>query len=118
MVSFEANGRPRGKPGRMRSPAPVTGRATAKSRWSWWKRPALAPSTPAGFLNPGGNGPARRSSSPTLTHEEMGPALASAERHRIPKRRELFAQVFAERVDEWASRDAETVVKIARALFE
>jgi hypothetical protein len=48
--------------------------------------------------------------------EEMGPALASAERHRIPKRR-LSAQVFAERVGERASPDAETVVRITGALF-
>ncbi|WP_241235986.1 MULTISPECIES: NAD(P)-binding domain-containing protein [Xanthomonas] len=52
-----------------------------------------------------------------LTFDEMGPALASAERDRLPKRRDLSAQVFAERVGERASPDAETVVKIARALF-
>lgn len=52
-----------------------------------------------------------------LTREEMAPALASAERDRLPKRRDLSAQVFAERVGERASPDAETVVRIARALF-
>jgi len=52
-----------------------------------------------------------------LTYDEMGPALASAERDRLPKRRDLSAQVFAERVGERASPDAETVVRIARALF-
>jgi predicted dinucleotide-binding enzyme len=52
-----------------------------------------------------------------LTYEEMGPALASAERERLPKRRDLSAQVFAERVGERTSPDADTVVRIARALF-
>jgi predicted dinucleotide-binding enzyme len=52
-----------------------------------------------------------------LTYDEVGPALASAERERLPKRRDISAQVFAERVGERASPDAETVVRIARALF-
>jgi predicted dinucleotide-binding enzyme len=52
-----------------------------------------------------------------LTYDEMRPALASAERERLPKRRDLSAQVFAERAGERASPDAETVVRIARALF-
>lgn len=52
-----------------------------------------------------------------LTRDELGPALASAERERLPKRRDLSAQVFAERVGERASPEAEVVVRIARALF-
>lgn len=52
-----------------------------------------------------------------LTYDEMGPALASAERHRLPKRRDISAQVFAERAGVGKSPDAETVVRIARALF-
>ncbi|MET0251977.1 MAG: hypothetical protein ABW203_07340 [Novosphingobium sp.] len=52
-----------------------------------------------------------------LTYGEIGPALASAERDRLPRRRNLSAQVFAERAGERASPDAETVVRIARALF-
>jgi len=49
-----------------------------------------------------------------LTYDEMGPALAAAERKRLPKRRELAAAVFAERIGQW---DKETVVRISRALF-
>jgi len=52
-----------------------------------------------------------------LNYEELGPALASAERERLPRRRDLSAEVFAERVGERASPDADTVVRIARALF-
>jgi predicted dinucleotide-binding enzyme len=52
-----------------------------------------------------------------LNYAEMAPALASAERDRLPRRRDLSAQVFAERVGERQSPDAETVVRIARALF-
>ncbi|MHC2075985.1 NADP oxidoreductase [Agrobacterium tumefaciens] len=52
-----------------------------------------------------------------LTYHEMGPALALPERHRLPKRRDISAQVFAERAGAGKSPDAETVVRIARALF-
>ncbi|MEK4439220.1 NADPH-dependent F420 reductase [Paenibacillus sp. FSL K6-2862] len=52
-----------------------------------------------------------------LTYDEMGPALASAERDRLPRRRDIAAQVFEERVGERSSPDVETVVRIARALF-
>lgn len=52
-----------------------------------------------------------------LTFDEMGPALAAAERERLPKRRDLSLAVFAERMGEWRSPDAETVVRISRALF-
>jgi predicted dinucleotide-binding enzyme len=52
-----------------------------------------------------------------LTCDEIGRALASAERERLPRRRDLSSQVFAERVGERASPDADTVVEIARALF-
>lgn len=48
-----------------------------------------------------------------LTYDEVGPALASAERERLPKRRELTAAVFAERQDKWT---AESVARIHRAL--
>ena len=52
-----------------------------------------------------------------LTHDGIGPALAAAERERLPKRRDLSIAVFAERAGEWTSPNAETVVKISRALF-
>ncbi|OCJ54111.1 hypothetical protein [Agrobacterium rubi] len=52
-----------------------------------------------------------------LTYDEMGRALALAEHHRLPKRRDISAQVFAERAGEGKSPDAETVVRIARVLF-
>lgn len=48
-----------------------------------------------------------------LTYDEVGPALASAERERLPRRRELTAAVFAERQDQWT---AESVARIHRAL--
>ncbi|MEI2260703.1 NAD(P)-binding domain-containing protein [Stenotrophomonas indicatrix] len=48
-----------------------------------------------------------------LTYDEVGPALASAERERLPRRRELTAAVFAERQDQWT---AESVAQIHRAL--
>lgn len=49
-----------------------------------------------------------------LSYDQVGPALAAAERDRLPKRRELASAVFAERADQW---DAQTVVRISRALF-
>ena len=53
-----------------------------------------------------------------LTYDEIGPALASAERDRLPRRRDLSAQVFEERSgSQRAAPDAETVVRIARALY-
>lgn len=48
-----------------------------------------------------------------LTYDEVGPALASAKRERLPRRRELTAAVFAERQDQWT---AESVARIHRAL--
>jgi len=52
-----------------------------------------------------------------LTSEEMGPALASAERERLPKRRDLAMAVFAERFAAGAQPDADEAVRIARALY-
>lgn len=48
-----------------------------------------------------------------LNYKDIGPTLASAQRERLPKRRELTAAVFAERQDEWT---AESVARIHRAL--
>ena len=47
----------------------------------------------------------------------MGPALASAERDRLPRRRSLAGRVYMERSGPRASPDAETAVRIARAIF-
>jgi predicted dinucleotide-binding enzyme len=117
MVSFEANGRPKGRSGRIA--LPVAG-DRARDR-----EVAMALVDDTGFdafdAGPLSESWRQQPGSPVyttdLTYEEMGLALASAERHRIPKRRDLSAQVFAERVGERASPDAETVVRIARALF-
>jgi predicted dinucleotide-binding enzyme len=48
-----------------------------------------------------------------LTYAEIESALASAQRDRLPRRRELTAAVFAERTGEWT---AESVARIHRAL--
>lgn len=49
-----------------------------------------------------------------LSYDEMGPALASAERHRLARRRDLSRAAFAERAPDWSS---ETITRISRALF-
>ncbi|MGK2911166.1 MAG: NADPH-dependent F420 reductase [Sphingobium sp.] len=51
-----------------------------------------------------------------LTLEEMGPALASAERHRLPKRRDLSFALVMERLGEGVPPDAEWNLKITRAI--
>lgn len=51
-----------------------------------------------------------------LTHGEIGPALAAAERERLPKRRDLSVAVFAERVGPGKNPDATTIIRISRAL--
>ena len=117
MISFETKGRPKGQPGRIA--LPVSG-----------DRPhdlevALALVNDTGFdgFEAGALADSWRQQpgSPVyitdLTYEQMGSALAAAERERLPKRRDLSAQVYAERVGEGVSPDAETVVRIARALF-
>ena len=117
MVSFETKGQPKGQPGRIA--LPVSG-DRARDR-----EVAMALVDDTGFdgFDAGTLADSWRQQpgSPVyitdLTYDEMGPALASAERHRLPRRRDLSAQVFAERVGERASPDAETVVRIARALF-
>lgn len=117
MVSFETNGRPKGKEGRIA--LPVSGDRAPD------REVALALVDDTGFdgFEAGTLADSWRQQpgSPVyitdLTYDQMGPALASAERERLPKRRDLSAQVFAERVGERASPDAETVVRIARALF-
>lgn len=52
-----------------------------------------------------------------LTHDEMGPALASTERHRLPKRRELAFALAMERMGEGVPPDAEWAVKVHRLIF-
>jgi len=117
MISFETKGRPKGQAGRIA--LPVSGDRVRD------REVALALVDDTGFdgFDAGTLADSWRQQpgSPVyitdLTYDEMGPALASAERERLPKRRDLSAQVFAERAGERASPDAETVVRIARALF-
>ena len=117
MVSFETNGRSKGQPGRIA--LPVAGDRKRD------REVAIALIDDTGFdgFDAGTLADSWRQQpgSPVyitdLTYDEIGPALASAERDRLPKRRDLSAQVFAERAGDRASPDAETVVRIARALF-
>lgn len=51
-----------------------------------------------------------------LTRDEMGPALAAAERHRLPKRRDLTFAIVMERMGEGVPPDAEWGVKLTRAI--
>lgn len=52
-----------------------------------------------------------------LTREELGPALASAERARLPKRRDLAVAVMQERLgDATTNPDADFGVRITRAI--
>lgn len=52
-----------------------------------------------------------------LTREEMGPALAAAERDRLPKRRELGVAVMQERLgDGTTNPDADWGVRLVRAI--
>ena len=52
-----------------------------------------------------------------LTREEMGPALAAAERARLPKRRDLGVQVMQERLgDGTTNPDADWGVRLVRAI--
>lgn len=117
MASFETNGRAKGEPGRIA--VPVAGDRQHD------REVAIALMDDTGFdgFDAGTLADSWRQqpASPVyitdLTYDEMGPALASVERKRLPKRRDLSAQVFAERVGERTSPDANTVVRIARALF-
>ena len=53
-----------------------------------------------------------------LTREEMGPALAAAERARLPKRRDLGVQVMQERLgDGTTNPDADWGVRMVRAII-
>jgi len=52
-----------------------------------------------------------------LTYDEVAPALAAAERDRLPKRRDLSVLVFGERLGGGVSPDWQSGVKISRALF-
>ncbi len=117
MVSFETKGMPKGQPGRVALPV------SADRNHDREVAMALVDDTGFDGLDAGSLADSWRQQpgSPVyitdLTYEEMGPALAAAERHRLPKRRDISAQVFAERAGEGKSPDAETVVRIARALF-
>jgi predicted dinucleotide-binding enzyme len=117
MVSFETKGTPKGKPGRIALPVSAD-RAVDHN-----VAMALVDDTGFDGFDAGSLADSWRQQpgSPVyisdLTYDEMGPALASAERYRLPKRRDISADVFAERAGVGKSPDAETVVRIARALF-
>lgn len=111
MASFEQLGQPKGHPDRIAIPVAVdrsrdreialalvddTGFDAGTLAESWRQQPG----SPAYCTD--------------LRHDQIGPALAAAERDRLPRRRELANAVFAERADQW---DAQTVVRISRALF-
>lgn len=51
-----------------------------------------------------------------LAYYQMEPALAAAERERLPKRRDLSVAVFAERFGPGVNPDADTIIRISRAL--
>ncbi|MEI9481451.1 NAD(P)-binding domain-containing protein [Enterobacter cancerogenus] len=51
-----------------------------------------------------------------LRYGEIGPALAAAERERLPQRRNLSVAIFAERFGPGVNPDAATIVRISRAL--
>lgn len=51
-----------------------------------------------------------------LAYDQIGPALAAAERERLPKRRDLSVAVFAERFGPGMNPDAETIIRVSRAL--
>jgi predicted dinucleotide-binding enzyme len=51
-----------------------------------------------------------------LRHSEIAPALAAAERDRLPKRRDLSVAIFAERFGAGMNPDADTIIRISRAL--
>jgi predicted dinucleotide-binding enzyme len=117
MVAFATKGMPKGQPGRIALPVSADrdrDREVAN---------ALVDDTGFDGFDAGSLADSWRQQpgSPVyitdLTSEEMGPALASAERHRLPRRRDISAEVFAERAGVGKSPDAETVVRIARALF-
>lgn len=117
MASFEASGRPKGQPGRIALPV-AADRARDRN-----VAMALVEDTGFDAFDAGTLADSWRQQpgSPVyitdLSYGELAPALASAERKRLPRRRDLSGMVFAERVGERASPDVETVVRIARALF-
>jgi predicted dinucleotide-binding enzyme len=51
-----------------------------------------------------------------LGHDQIEAALAAAERDRLPKRRDLSVATFTERLGPGVNADAETMVRISRAL--
>lgn len=53
-----------------------------------------------------------------LTSEEIGDALAAAEKHRLPKRRDISIAAIAERVgDGTTNPDSDYAVRLTRAIF-
>jgi len=113
MMSLGERGRPKGDPERIAGP--VSG-DRARDR-----KIAIALMDDTGFdgfdAGPLANSWRQQPASPVyctdLTYKEIAPALASAQRQRLPKRRELAAAVFAERQGELT---AESVARIYGAI--
>ena len=51
-----------------------------------------------------------------LRYDQIGPALASADRDRLPKLRDLSVAIFSERFGPGMNPDADTIIRISRAL--
>jgi predicted dinucleotide-binding enzyme len=51
-----------------------------------------------------------------LRYDEIAPALAAAERDRLPKRRDLSVAIFSERFGPGMDPDAATIIRISRVL--
>lgn len=117
MASFEAHGRLAGQPGRIALPVAGDRRYDRKVAMTLVNDTGFDPFDAGELADSWRQQPGSPVYITDLTYDELEPALASAERDRLPRRRDLSSQVYAERVGQRASPDAETVVRIARALF-
>jgi predicted dinucleotide-binding enzyme len=115
-VPFAENGRPKGHPDRVA--IPIAG-DRARDR-----DVAMALMDDTGFdgfdAGPLATSWRQQPGSPVyctnLRYEETAAALEAAERDRLPKRRNLSVAIFAERFGAGVNPDAETIIRISRAL--
>lgn len=115
-VPFAENGRPKGHPDRVA--IPIAGDRTQD------REVAAALMDDTGFdsfdAGPLAGSWRQQPGSPVyctnLRYDEIAMALAAAERDRLPKRRDLSAAIFAERVGMGVNPDADTIIRISRAL--
>lgn len=115
-VSFAENGRPKGHPDRVA--IPIAG-DRARDR-----EVAMTLMDDTGFdgfdAGPLADSWRQQPGSPVyctnLRHDEIAPALAAAERGRLPKRRDLSVAIFSERFGPGMNPDADTTIRISRAL--